>query len=125
MLMSDRYQVNYLKTQYEELVTKLTPEKSLMAYDFAHQHKAKHLFGAALSRITENMEEIIKSAGYMELVNKDPSLVVEIYEAYMSKQQNSGAGESMDSIRPEEVTWIIEWGFSGGDQFFQLSPRVP
>lgn len=87
MLISDRYQVNYLKTQYEKLVTKLTPVKSLMAYVFAHQCRVKHLFGASLSQVTENMEEVIKSAGYMELVKKDPRLVVEIYEAYMVKQQ--------------------------------------
>lgn len=31
----------------------------------------------------------------------------------------------MNSIRPEEETWIIEWGFGGGDQVFQLFPREP
>ncbi|KAF3456824.1 hypothetical protein FNV43_RR01478 [Rhamnella rubrinervis] len=55
----------------------------------AHRHNAKHMLNAALSLITDNMDKLTKRDEYMEVVEKDPRFVVEIYEAYLSKQVNT------------------------------------
>lgn len=90
--LAEKYQVKHLKSHCEKfLVTKLTWDNSVMCYAFAHQHNAKHLLDAALSQITENMHKLTKREDYMELVEKDPRLVVEIYESYISKQVNTAA----------------------------------
>ncbi|KAB2040513.1 hypothetical protein ES319_D02G088900v1 [Gossypium barbadense] len=76
LVLAEKYQVKYLKGFYKKfLVSKLNWDNSLMTYVFAHQHSAKLVLDTA--------EE------YMELVKKDPRLVMEIYEAYLSKQVNT------------------------------------
>ena len=98
LVMSEKYQVKHLKSYCERfLVTKLSPDNSLMTYAFAHQHNAKHVLDAALSQIVENMDKLTKREEYMELVEKDPRLIVEIYEAYLSKQVNTAAGGTSTS----------------------------
>ncbi|EOA21247.1 hypothetical protein CARUB_v10001597mg [Capsella rubella] len=98
LVMAEKYQVKHLKSYCERfLVTKLSWDNSLMTYAFAHQHNAKHVLDAALSQITENMEKLTKREEYMELVEKDPRLIVEIYEAYLSKQVNTAAGGTSTS----------------------------
>ncbi|KAF8077156.1 hypothetical protein N665_0148s0012 [Sinapis alba] len=93
LVMAEKYQVKHLKSYCEKfLVTKLNPDNSLMTYAFAHQHNAKHVRDAALLQIIENMENVTKREEYMELVEKEPRLIVEIYEAYLSKQVNTAAG---------------------------------
>ncbi|PPD96539.1 hypothetical protein GOBAR_DD06424 [Gossypium barbadense] len=75
LVLAEKYQVKYLKGFYKKfLVSKLNWDNSLMTYVFAHQHSAKLL---------------TKKEEYMELVKKDPRLVMEIYEAYLSKQVNT------------------------------------
>jgi speckle-type POZ protein len=39
----------------------------------------------------ENMDNLTKNEDYTELVDSNPRLVVEIYEAYLSKQVNIAA----------------------------------
>ncbi|XP_024009786.1 BTB/POZ domain-containing protein At4g08455 [Eutrema salsugineum] len=98
LVMSEKYQVKHLKSYCEKfLVTKLNLDNSLMTYAFAHQHNAKHVLDAALSQITENMDKVTKREEYIELVEKDPRLIVEIYEAYLSKQVNTAAGRTSTS----------------------------
>lgn len=90
LILAEKYQVNHLKTYCEKfLISKLNWENSLANYGFAHQHNAKKLLDAALSLIMENMDKLSKREEYKELVDKDPRLVVEIYEAYLSKQVNT------------------------------------
>ncbi|KAH0698810.1 BTB/POZ domain-containing protein At4g08455 [Solanum tuberosum] len=90
LVLAEKYQVNHLKTYCEKfLISKLNWENSLPNYGFAHQHNAKKLLDAALSLIMENMDKLSKREEYKELVDKDPKLVVEIYEAYLSKQVNT------------------------------------
>lgn len=90
LVLAEKYQVNHLKTYCEKfLISKLNWENSLPNYGFAHQHNAKNLLDAALSLIMENMDKLTKREEYKELVDKDPRLVVEIYEAYLSKQVNT------------------------------------
>uniref|UniRef100_A0A5B7AIU1 BTB domain-containing protein n=1 Tax=Davidia involucrata TaxID=16924 RepID=A0A5B7AIU1_DAVIN len=92
LVLAEKYQVKHLKTYCEKfMVSKLNWENSLLSYAFAHQHNAKNLLDASLSFIMDNMDKLSKREEYMELVEKDPRLVVEIYEAYLSKQVNTAA----------------------------------
>ncbi|PWA93921.1 BTB/POZ-like protein [Artemisia annua] len=92
LVLADKYEVKHLKTYCEKfLISKLNWESSLMNYSFANQHNANNLLDAALSLILDNMDKLSKREEYVELVEKDPRLVVEIYEAYLSKQVNTAA----------------------------------
>ncbi|KAK6938351.1 BTB/POZ domain [Dillenia turbinata] len=92
LVMAEKYQVKHLKAYCEKfIISKLNWDNSLLSYAFAHQHNAKHLLDAALSLIADNMDKLTKREEYMELVEKDPRLVVEIYEAYLAKQVNTAA----------------------------------
>ncbi|KAJ6352680.1 hypothetical protein OIU76_001833 [Salix suchowensis] len=95
------YDVKHLKAYCEKfLVSKLNWDNSFVSYAFAHQHNAKHLLESALSLITDNMDKLTKREEYMELVEKDPRLVVDIYEAYLSKQVNTAALKDSSSKKP-------------------------
>ncbi|KAK1439906.1 hypothetical protein QVD17_05731 [Tagetes erecta] len=97
IILADKYEVKHLKTYCEKfLISKLVLESSLISYLFAHQHNANNLLDAALSLILDNMDKISKREEYIELVDKDPRLVVEIYEAYLSKQVNTAVSSSHD-----------------------------
>ncbi|XVF64475.1 hypothetical protein PTKIN_Ptkin09bG0172900 [Pterospermum kingtungense] len=92
LILAEKYQVKHLKSYCEKfLVSKLNWDNSLMSYAFAHQHSAKLLLDAALCLITENMDKLTKRKEYMELVEKDPRLVVEIYEYYLGLKMNQAA----------------------------------
>ncbi|KAL7176321.1 hypothetical protein ACSBR2_029796 [Camellia fascicularis] len=98
LVLAEKYQVKHLKTYCEKfMVSKLNWESALVNYAFAHQHNAKNLLDAALSLIMDNMDKLSKREEYMELVEKDPRIVVEIYEAYLSKQVNTAAHEDSPS----------------------------
>ncbi|GLT70938.1 hypothetical protein SLA2020_429850 [Shorea laevis] len=87
LVFAEKYQVKHLKAYCEKfLVSKLNWENSVMSYAFAHQQNAKLVGDAALSLITDNMDKFTKREEYGELVERDPRLVVEIYEAYLAKQ---------------------------------------
>ncbi|XP_073024065.1 BTB/POZ domain-containing protein At4g08455 isoform X2 [Primulina eburnea] len=95
LALAEKYEVKHLKTYCEKyLMSKLNRENSLAYYAFAHQLCAKSLLDAALSLIMDNMDKLTKQEEYMELVEKDPRVVVEIYEAYLSKQVNTAATEN-------------------------------
>lgn len=99
LVLADKYQVKHLKTYCEKyLISKLNWESSLVSYSFAHHHNANNLLNAALSLILENMDKVSKRDEYMELVEKDPRLVVEIYEAYLSKQVNTAVGHDDNKV---------------------------
>ncbi|XP_031128331.1 BTB/POZ domain-containing protein At4g08455 isoform X2 [Ipomoea triloba] len=90
LVLAEKYQVKHLKTYCEKfLISKLNWENSLVNFAFAHQHNAKNLLDAALALIMDNMDKLSKREEYKELVEKDPRLVVELYEAYLSKQVNT------------------------------------
>ncbi|KAF8411726.1 hypothetical protein HHK36_004284 [Tetracentron sinense] len=92
LVLAEKYQVKHLKAFCEKfMMSKLNWDNAVGNFAFAHQHNAKHLLEAALSLITDNMDKLTKREEYMELVEKDPRLVVEIYEAYLSKQVNTAA----------------------------------
>lgn len=92
LVLAEKYQVKHLKTYCEKfMISKLNWENSLLNFAFSHQHNAKSLLDASQSLIMDNMDKLSKSEEYKELVEKDARLVVEIYEAYLSKQVNTAA----------------------------------
>ncbi|PSS19459.1 BTB/POZ domain-containing protein [Actinidia chinensis var. chinensis] len=98
LVLAEKYQVKHLKTYCEKfMVSKLSWENALLSFAFAHQHNAKNLLDSALSIIMDNMDKLSKREEYMELVEKDPRLLVEIYEAYLSKQVNTAARKDSSS----------------------------
>jgi speckle-type POZ protein len=101
LVLAEKYEVKHLKAFCEKfLVSKLNWDNSVMSYAFAHQHNAKHMLETALSLITDNMDKLTKRKEYIELVEEDPRLVVEIYEAYLSKQVNTAAHKDSSSMKP-------------------------
>lgn len=98
LVLAEKYQVKHLKTICEKFITsKVNNDNAIMNFAFAHQHNAKHLREAALSLIIDNMDTLTTREEYHELVDKDPRLVVEIYELYLSKQANIAVKESSSS----------------------------
>ncbi|XP_027148717.1 BTB/POZ domain-containing protein At4g08455 [Coffea eugenioides] len=94
LVLAEKYQVKHLKTYCEKfLISNLSWENSIPIYAFAHQHNARSLVDAALSLIMDNMEKLRKREEYAELVEKEPRMVVELYEAYLSKQVNTAANK--------------------------------
>eukprot|EP01018_Ginkgo_biloba_P019064 Gb_20271 [translate_table: standard] len=94
LVLAEKYQVKHLKTVCEKFITsKVNSDNAIMSFAFAHQHNAKHLREAALSLIIEHMHTLTTREEYHDLVDKDPRLVVEIYEAYLGKQVNTAAKE--------------------------------
>ncbi|XWS21694.1 hypothetical protein CRYUN_Cryun30bG0076300 [Craigia yunnanensis] len=86
LVLAEKYMVKHLKEYCEKfLSSQLYWENSLKSYAFAQQHNAKQLLQSALAIILENMEKLTQMEEYKELVEKDPRLVVEIYEAYITK----------------------------------------
>ncbi|KAK6131081.1 hypothetical protein DH2020_035176 [Rehmannia glutinosa] len=98
LVLAEKYQVKHLKTYCEKyLMSRLNWESSVPYYAFAYQHGAKSLLEAALSLILDNMDKLSKQEEYMELVEKDPRMVVAIYEAYLSKQVNTAASKDSNA----------------------------
>ncbi|CAI9778064.1 unnamed protein product [Fraxinus pennsylvanica] len=95
LVLAEKYQVTYLKTYCEKfLMSKLNLENVLPCYALALQHGAKCLRDESLSLIMGNMDKLSKGEEYMELVEKDPRVVVEIYEACLSKQVKTAASKT-------------------------------
>lgn len=92
LVLAEKYEVKHLKTYCEKyLIAKLNWEKAIANFAFAHQHNANQLTDAALGVILDNMDNLTTNEDYTELVESNPRLVVEIYEAYLAKQVNTAA----------------------------------
>lgn len=90
LVLAEKYQVKHLKAFCEKFLTsKVHNENAIANYAFAHRHNSKQLLDAALSLIMDNMSTLTEREEYKELVEKDPRLVVEIYEAYLTRQVNT------------------------------------
>lgn len=90
LVLAEKYQVKHLKGFCERFMTsKVNSDNAVGSFAFAHRHNAKSLLDAALSSIMENMGSLTGREEYKELVEKDPRLVVEIYEAYLTRQANT------------------------------------
>ncbi|KAG1328092.1 BTB/POZ domain-containing protein [Cocos nucifera] len=96
LVLAEKYQVKHLKAFCEKFMTsKVNNDNAIAHYAFAHRHNAKQLLEAALSLIMDNMATLTEREEYKELVEKDPRLVVEIYEAYLTRQVNTAAAKDL------------------------------
>ena len=87
LVLAEKYQVKHLKAFCEKfIISKVNCKMALSTYAFSHRHNAKMLMDAALALILENMDSLTCREEYKELVENEPRLVVEIYEAYLSRQ---------------------------------------
>ncbi|CAA6668437.1 unnamed protein product [Spirodela intermedia] len=94
LVLAERYQVKHLKVFCEKfMISKVNGETAVMSFAFAHRHNAGMLLETALALILDNMSMLTAREEYRELVEKDPRLVVEIYEAYLTRQVNTAPRE--------------------------------
>ncbi|CAL8997055.1 unnamed protein product [Prunus brigantina] len=107
LVMAEKYQVHHLKDLCQKfLVANLNWENSFSTYTFVHQHNAKKIIEAALTLIIDNMDKLTAREEYDELKEKDPQLLFEIYEAYLSKQVNKAAAQKGSSAsHPPKFNW--------------------
>ncbi|XP_062188119.1 BTB/POZ domain-containing protein At4g08455-like [Phragmites australis] len=97
LVLAEKYEVKHLKAYCEKFITsKVNNDNAIAHYAFAHRHSAKQLLEASLSVLMDNMSTLADREEYKELVEKDPRLVVEIYEAYLNRQVNTAAGKDTD-----------------------------
>ncbi|XP_047073241.1 BTB/POZ domain-containing protein At4g08455 [Lolium rigidum] len=95
--LAEKYEVKHLKTYCEKFITsKVNNDNAIIHYAFAHRHSAKQLLEASMSVLVESMPTLAERDEYKELVEKDPRIVVEIYETYMSRQVNTAAEKESD-----------------------------
>uniref|UniRef100_A0A0E0JA21 BTB domain-containing protein n=1 Tax=Oryza nivara TaxID=4536 RepID=A0A0E0JA21_ORYNI len=98
LVLAEKYEVKNLKAYCEKFLTsKVSNDNAITHYAFAHRHSAKQLLETSLAAIMDNMSTLADREEYKELVEKDPRLVVEIYEAYLNRQVNTAAGKETDS----------------------------
>ncbi|MQL86004.1 hypothetical protein Taro_018509 [Colocasia esculenta] len=89
LILAEKYQVKHLKAFCEKfMISKINNDNAIVSFAFAHRHNAQHLLEAALSLLLDNMSTLTAREEYKELVEKDPRLVVEIFEAYLRRQVN-------------------------------------
>ncbi|KAL9265709.1 BTB/POZ domain-containing protein [Drosera capensis] len=92
LVLGEKYQVKHLKEYCEKyLVSKLNWDNSVSNYVFAYQNNAGRLLKASLTIISDNMNKFLKTKEYVELVEKDPTLVVGIFEFHLANQENTAA----------------------------------
>ncbi|GAB2289803.1 hypothetical protein Dimus_024107 [Dionaea muscipula] len=92
LVLAEKYQVKHLNELCQRyLMSNLNWDNSLSKYVFARQHSAGILLEASLSIITDDIDKFMNRDEYGELVKKDPSSVVGIFEAYAKKQVNIAA----------------------------------
>ena len=97
LVLAEKYEVKHLKTYCEKFITsKVNNDNAITYYAFAHRHSAKQLLEASMSALVESMPTLAEREEYKELVKKDPRIVVEIYETYMSRQVNTAADKESD-----------------------------
>uniref|UniRef100_A0A0A9BPS6 BTB domain-containing protein n=1 Tax=Arundo donax TaxID=35708 RepID=A0A0A9BPS6_ARUDO len=97
LVLAEKYEVKHLKAYCEKFITsKVNNDNAIAHYAFAHRHSAKQLLEASLSVLLDNMSTLADREEYKELVERDPRLVVEVYEAYLNRQVNTAAGKDTD-----------------------------
>ncbi|KAK9167296.1 hypothetical protein Scep_002487 [Stephania cephalantha] len=96
LALAEKYQVKHLKAYCEKFMkSKVDVENALITFAFASQHNAEHLLEASLLVVTDNMDKLTKQDVYKELIDKDPRLIVGIYEAYLAKKDNTASSCSL------------------------------
>ncbi|KAI5073298.1 hypothetical protein GOP47_0011311 [Adiantum capillus-veneris] len=92
LALAEKYNVKQLKLVCERyMISKLNCGNAISNFEYASLHGAKNLKQAALSTIMDNIQDLIGKTDYLDLVNRDAKLVVEIFESYLSKQTVKGS----------------------------------
>ncbi|GAB2289801.1 hypothetical protein Dimus_024105 [Dionaea muscipula] len=92
LVLADKYQVKHLNELCQGyLVSNQNCDNSVSNYAFAYKHSAVKLLETSLSIIIDNMDKFMTRDDYCELVKKDPSFVVGIFEAFTKKQVNAAS----------------------------------
>uniref|UniRef100_M8BAC7 BTB and MATH domain-containing protein 43 n=1 Tax=Aegilops tauschii TaxID=37682 RepID=M8BAC7_AEGTA len=83
LVLAEKYEVKHLKTYCEKFITsKVNNDNAIVHYAFAHRHGAKQLLEASMSALMDSMPTLAEREEYKELVERDPRILVEIYETY-------------------------------------------
>ncbi|KAM3296769.1 hypothetical protein ACQJBY_038889 [Aegilops geniculata] len=97
LVLAEKYEVKHLKTYCEKFITsKVNNDNAIVHYAFAHRHGAKQLLEASMSALMDSMPTLAEREEYKELVERDPRILVEIYETYVSRQDNTAAERDSD-----------------------------
>ncbi|XP_048548326.1 BTB/POZ domain-containing protein At4g08455-like [Triticum urartu] len=97
LVLAEKYEVKHLKTYREKFITsKVNKDNTIVHYAFAHRHDAKQLLEASMSALMDSMPTLAERGEYKELVERDPRILVEIYETYVSRQDNTAAERDSD-----------------------------
>lgn len=92
LILAEKYQVKHLKFFCERFMTsRISNDNAVTNFAFAHRYNSKNLLESSLALILDNISTLTQREDYKDLVEKDPRLVVEIYEAYLSRQVNTAA----------------------------------
>lgn len=79
---ADRYRLDHLKHLCEEeLVTRVEASNAADILSLAHKYNAQPLKSFALSMISRNVEEVMRTPGWKELVLSDQGLLVEAFDS--------------------------------------------
>ncbi|KAK9162471.1 hypothetical protein Syun_003373 [Stephania yunnanensis] len=92
--------VHYLYTAEVTLDEQMACELLALAEKYQVKHlkaysQCDHLLEASLLVVTDNMDKLTKQDVYKELIDKDPRLIVGIYEAYLAKKDNTASSCSL------------------------------
>ena len=83
---ADQYQLKYLKNKCEEkLCSSLDVGNSVELLVLADLHQASRLRKMALKLVTKNMDTIVNTEVYMEIIAHHPGLALEITQALVQK----------------------------------------
>ncbi|KAK9096218.1 hypothetical protein Sjap_021715 [Stephania japonica] len=89
LAMGEKYEVKHLKAYCESFLrSKVNPSNALKYLTFATKYKAEDLVETSLNVIIENMNELKLQDEYKDLTEKDPHLVIHIYESYHEKKSS-------------------------------------
>jgi len=78
---ADRYRLDHLKQMCEEeLVNRVEPTNAADILSLAHKYNAQPLKSFALTMISKNVEEVLRTPGWKELILSDQGLLVEAFD---------------------------------------------
>jgi len=78
---ADRYRLDHLKQMCEEeLVNRVEPTNAADILSLAHKYNAQPLKSFSLTMISKNVEEVLRTPGWKELISSDQGLLVEAFD---------------------------------------------
>merc|ERR1719348_283279 len=79
---ADRYRLDHLKHMCEEeLVKRVSASNAADTLSLAHKYNAQPLKSFALGMISRNVEEVMRTQGWKELIQTDQTLLMESFDS--------------------------------------------